>query len=490
MNSKYMVRIIKTELENFKNVQYGEIRYMNYGKVEKDAEIDQNDIIGIYGQNGSGKTAMVEALDILQHVLSGEEIKYNDFEGIIGQDNHTKIATTFFIKHLEQKYKARYELELIKDEIEKKIQIYSEKLTYWSRGATWKSERSLKFSNPYYSKDSILENAHVEIETECVNCFKNVTFVNVLQNLAVFCAQKNVSVFFNELSEKTFLNVTAENKEEFTLSEIVKSLFNFGRLYFQVVKVNQLGVINNNYAIPINIHSESKDVVMQGCLPMFMNGHGEVPEEVYEQLKDATTAINIALKAIIPNLCIDLCPVKEEVNKEGQKLIQVDVFSIRDGKKFLTKYESEGIKRIISLLHYLISLYNYPEICLVVDELDSGIFEYLLGEILGVLYEEAQGQLIFTSHNLRVLEKLKTKNIICSTTNPKNRYIRLSGVEKNNNRRDFYIRTLVLGGQKEELYDSTELQSIGYAFRKACSGEHDVQIKLSNKFREMLNSKK
>ena len=65
-------------------------------------------------------------------------------------------------------------------------------------------------------------------------------------------------------------------------------------------------------------------------------------------------------------------------------------YSVRDKKEFLTRYESEGIKRIISLLNYLIALYNYPQICLVVDELDSGIFEYLLGEILSVLNDEAK----------------------------------------------------------------------------------------------------
>ena len=35
-----MVRIIKTELEYFKNVQYGEIKYMNYGCVEKNFSIE------------------------------------------------------------------------------------------------------------------------------------------------------------------------------------------------------------------------------------------------------------------------------------------------------------------------------------------------------------------------------------------------------------------------------------------------------------------
>ena len=102
---------------------------------------------------------------------------------------------------------------------------------------------------------------------------------------------------------------------------------------------------------------------------------------------------------------MEIIKKNEEVDEKGIKFVQIDVYSIRNGKKFLTKYESEGIKRIISLLNYLIAYYNSEQICLVVDELDSGIFEYLLGELLGVLKDDAKGQLIFTSHNLRYIRK-------------------------------------------------------------------------------------
>ncbi len=484
-----MVRIIKSELASFKNVQYGEIKYMNYRNVERDAKIENHDIVGIYGQNGSGKTAMIEALDILKLVLCGDTVKFLNYEGLLNSEETTKITTFFYIEHMDNKYKAKYELELRKNVIDKKIEISSEKLTYWTRGATWKAKRSIYFENPFYNSDSILENNLVKIKTEPYNFHKNIRFVNSIQNLAVYCAQNNVSLFFNSLIKKTFSNIVESNKEEFALAEVIRGLFDFGRLYFQVVKVNQLGAINNNIMIPVNMHCEADDFIIQGCLPMFMNGHVEVPEDVYKQLNYAIDSINIALKAIIPNLSIELKTISEELNSEGEKLIQVDVYSIREGKKFLTKYESEGIKRIISLLNYLISLYNNPEICLVVDELDSGIFEYLLGELLGVLSEEAKGQLIFTSHNLRILEKLDTKNIVCSTTNPENRYIVLKGVEKNHNHRDFYIRSIVLGGQKEELYDDADLQSIGYAFRKASSRNNDIELQFSPEFAKLSKHK-
>lgn len=307
----------------------------------------------------------------------------------------------------------------------------------------------------------------------------------MLKNLAVYCAQKNISIFFNELISKSIANSEKEQSSEKEFASVVRSLIHFGCGCFQVVKVNQLGAINNNI-IPLNVHREKGNMITQGCLPLVINGRGEVPEEIFEQLKPVIDSINIAIKSIIPKLTIELIVNNEEVKPDGKTYMQVEVYSNRDGKRFLTKYESEGIKRIISLLQYLVALYNSPEICLVVDELDSGIFEYLLGEMLGMMMDEAKGQLIFTSHNLRVLEKLPNKNIICSTTNPKNRYIRLVGVEKNHNRRDFYIRTITLGGQKEELYDETELQAMGYAFRRAGRGESKVEIPLSDAFRQML----
>lgn len=102
-----------------------------------------------------------------------------------------------------------------------------------------------------------------------------------------------------------------------------------------------------------------------------------------------------------------------------------------------------------------------------IDELDSGIFEYLLGEILEVLSHEIKGQLIFTSHNLRILEKIDKKNIIFSTANPANRYIRFKYVKPNNNLRDLYLRDLIIQEQDEKLYEETKQSDIKRAFYRA-----------------------
>lgn len=101
-----------------------------------------------------------------------------------------------------------------------------------------------------------------------------------------------------------------------------------------------------------------------------------------------------------------------------------------------------------------------------IDEFDSGIFEYLLGELVEIINESAKGQFVFTSHNLRVLEKLSYKSIVLTTINPINRYVRFTGIKTNNNIRDFYYTSILLGGQKEKLYSETKSYKMKKAFRQ------------------------
>ena len=58
-------------------------------------------------------------------------------------------------------------------------------------------------------------------------------------------------------------------------------------------------------------------------------------------------------------------------------------------------------------------------------------------------------------------------NLVFTTTNKDNRYIKFKNVKTNNNLRDMYYRDLILGGQDEVIYDRTNSAKIARAFRKA-----------------------
>lgn len=488
MVNRYVVRIMRSEIRGIKNVNYGEVDYMNRARINSRGIIDRTDVVGVYGQNGSGKTALVESLDMLRFIIMGAPIPYDTYGGIISKDKETRIDTEFFIEHGQSKYRVYYSAVLKADYDKKRIKISKEKITYWQKGSAWKKERDIEFENPDYDNDDLLDQKQISVISKHASCLQSITFLWSMQKLALICAQQYISVFFNKLVRNACKSMR-ENEEQISFSDVILGLMQFGFVDLNVVKVNQLGKINSNMVIPIFGHRETDSMIMQECINLNIADESDINIDCFDQVKFAIDAINVAMRSIIPNLRIELEEKMVIERPDGSKAVRVEVFSNRDGKRFLLKYESEGIKRIVSILNYLISVFNRKGVCLVVDELDSGIFEYLLGELLGLMHKEMKGQLIFTSHNLRILEKLDANNIVCSTVNPDNRYIRLKGIEKNHNKRDFYIRTITVGGQKEELYDEDDLIAMGYAFRKAGKMETEsTNIRFSKKTENSLSA--
>ena len=96
MKQASIVRLIESKIENFKNVKYGDIKYFNYSNANVRGIIKKSDINGIYGQNGSGKTAIIEALDILQKIMSGTSADYNEYAGMFSEKKSAKVTNIFF----------------------------------------------------------------------------------------------------------------------------------------------------------------------------------------------------------------------------------------------------------------------------------------------------------------------------------------------------------------------------------------------------------
>jgi AAA15 family ATPase/GTPase len=148
-------------------------------------------------------------------------------------------------------------------------------------------------------------------------------------------------------------------------------------------------------------------------------------------------------------------------------MVRGELISLRGDQKIPIRYESEGIKKIICILPIFIGAFSDPSMTIAVDELDAGIFEYLLGEILRVFQDYGKGQLLFTSHNMRPLELLNQQFIIFTTINPENRYIQIKRIKRSNNLRDVYYRDIQLGGEKETLYQETSRNALAFALEEA-----------------------
>ena len=220
-------------------------------------------------------------------------------------------------------------------------------------------------------------------------------------------------------------------------------------------------------ALPLSFKYESVSQSAIGNIAIPLEHATLVPLDTLIIVEKIIQNMNIVLTQIVPGLNISIQRLGTEILQDNTTGCRIQLISNKNNKSIPLCYESDGIKKIISILQLLIVVYNQSSITIAIDELDSGIFEYLLGELLRIISEKGKGQLIFTSHNLRPLETIDRGFIAFTTTNPKNRYIRFSNVKANNNLRDFYYRDIILGEQREFIYNLTNNAEISFAFKEA-----------------------
>ena len=228
------------------------------------------------------------------------------------------------------------------------------------------------------------------------------------------------------------------------------------------------GVFPNIYLHPIKKMIDKVSPIINAIIPGL--------KMVFEQV--GTCKINDYLNARKTNssnmrIMLEQMKTKGQIDRDQDEYINFYEFKTdRDGVKVPLRFESDGIKRIFSIVYALAVVYNSPKSVLVVDEMDSGIFEDLLGNLLRVFYESGKGQLIFTSHNLRPLEVLPSECIRFTTTNPKNRFFKITK-RGNSNLRDVYRRAIHLGGFSEKLYNDVDNTDLKVALEFDVSNDTD-----------------
>jgi len=460
-----IVRIESIAIKNFKNVKSG---YLNFRNTRKPYS---SSILGLYGQNGSGKTALIDAISLLKFASTMQPIPARFADYINVDANHAAIKYELKVKtnDPEREYTVFYEVNIRKD-IDESIHNtdYVDDNTEKYKATIFNEVLSYSYSNA----DAKVKLQPI-VDTRTKEVFGPATKYRALvgkdktteTNLLVakkYTAETSRSFVFS----KELLNSMRKNcKEEYLLS-LFERLFWFGAYELFIINTANSGLITMN-ALPLAFRYEENGKSSTGSLMIKLNGSSLIPQDAFDIVKKVASNMNIVLTRLVPGLTISVRDLGAEILANGNTSYKIQLMSQKNSKEIPLQYESEGIKKIISILQLLIVIYNKASITVAVDELDSGVFEYLLGEILRIISEKGKGQLIFTSHNLRPLETLDRGFVAFTTTNQENRFIRLNNVKTNNNLRDFYYRDIVLGEQSETVYEPTNNYEIALAFREA-----------------------
>ena len=466
-----IVRIESIEIKNFKNVGYGHLDFENSKKEYKAS------ILGVYGQNGSGKTALIDALELLRLSLSGRIVPAYFADYINVDSEYATLKYKFAVSNQQTGcvYSVFYEVSIRKDleHIEHnteqpvvdesyKAVLFNEVLSYSYKCGDEKV-RLTPVIDTRTSEDVVFVPA-VRYGLIVGNDKESLTSLLVAKQLAYTTSRS--FIFSREL-----LNVTRKNCKDDSHRFLIESLVFFGNFQLFVINTTNTGLISMN-ALPIAFNYAENGKASIGNILIKLNEPSLIPEEALNVVHKVINCMNVVLQQLVPGLTISIKDMGAQLYPNGTAGYRIQLMSNKNSKEIPLQYESEGIKKLISILQLLIVIYNKSSITVAIDELDSGVFEYLLGEILHIIAEKGEGQLVFTSHNLRPLETLDKCFIAFTTTNPQNRYIRMSNVKSTNNLRDFYYRDIVLGEQSEPVYEPTNNSEIAMAFREA--GNSDV----------------
>lgn len=469
------VRLETIEINNFKNVKHGILSFVS-GKKENSCEM-----IGVYGQNGSGKTALIDTLSILKTLLCGKNLpkKTIDFINIDSEETVLSFVFNIFEKETNLSTKLKYTFCIAKtqNDMDNNTDDNNDNLEFIPV-VRWE-ELSLQIS----------ENGKI---------IKKMTpFINTFSANAPFLPQSKFSTLIDEniynrndlmlskrMSEyssrsyifsRSFVNIIRKSykqddencADKINFVNAFESFIYYGNYRLFIFDTSDSAMVNQDILkISFNIQNSDK-TKLNGFIPLPINGNGLIPLEDYNLVCNLIENMNIVLQQIIPGLTVSVRKLNNELSENNMEMCRIQLISNKNSKPIPLYYESEGIKKIFTILQLLINVYNRFSFTVAIDELDSGVFEYLLGELIRIISTKGKGQLIFTSHNLRPLETLDKSCIAFTTTNPENRYIRPVNVKTTHNLRDFYYRDIVLGEQKEEVYDYTNNSEIAFALREA-----------------------
>jgi AAA15 family ATPase/GTPase len=452
---KYKVRIENIELKNFKSISSGSVYFDEFKKLKrKDFNIlDFSNVLGIYGQNASGKTSIIEALIFIRALISGNPLPHLISNYIKKGEDSAKLKISFLLYNNEKSFLVEYSITIKKDK--SIICISDENLSYIDDKK--KEKRQFNYTKNRSLSKSFLSLLSKSDKKPILYFIANTQTSINLNNISPTSAM--LSVFFNVQTQKLLANEA--NASEF--NEITSALYNFCRSKFLIISTPMFERIDTrNVVLSGYTFENNQDKSHINCLVFF--GKQQLEKEQFEQFNELLGQCSKVLNAFIPGLTIKPHIYSEATIPNGKTYVEYEVMSIRDGKEIPLIFESKGVKQMLTYVGDLIEVFNEEGTFIAIDEIDSGIFEYLLGELIYSFDNFSAGQLLFTSHNFRILEKIKPSEIFFTTTDDSNKFVKSKYVKCNNNLRDVYYKLIVQGDAKNKFYDATPSENITQVF--------------------------
>lgn len=441
MKNKYEFRLKELRMSDFMSVEYGRIVFSDLDK-EYDEELKAS-VTGIYGSNGAGKTTIFKALQVLMNVLGTGDLNWPlGVRRLWKKMSHESIR---FVRKGCLSASLSYSFYVFLNDVptgevvtfsfslrmNPTIEIFDERLV---RESTDNGKETMfsesKFESSSESAEKFLNRIFEEKDSSRVE-----TLYKYYLKMMKTGEEKDRSRLF-----RLAVSLRDEN-----ISEFGSLIISFSRIGGLIIPVGDLEEGNIREGSEIMLLGVTKEPGALSSIFFFCEqrtgvifpSHGCNTEDLLPALDSIIDALNQIMMVVLPDTRLEI------EKKEDRYFLRTRK---EDGRLIEFEKESYGVRKLIMLSMYFPLLFINPYVTLVIDEIDEGIFEFLLGKILEAIYDYGVGQLIFTAHNLRPLEILPHKCIRfaipyeLNSKNVKNRYRKLKCTNKDSMLRDVYYR--------------------------------------------------
>jgi len=412
-----------------------------------------NDFIAVYGENGSGKTHLVELFKFLQQMTMSRyfdvswnmlpkeyfdindkmidsipmeirqlwelKLKLEDYR-MINEEADTEIEYGFKIKGKEGFYYVRFNKEIV----EEKLYFFVNK------------------QNGYYYKISKDEKT---IQKE----LNNSIFTNGKYNKEL---EENIEKYWGKYSFLSLIAFEVKDKnKEFISNSISYRVFDIiNKFIFMTVHVKKW--ISN--LIPDNFLRFDE---------LYDLKRGVISKDKLNEIKKYEEVLNIFFTQAYADIKSVKYVIEEKEDKIKYRLYFCKVIGGKL-KEIPIELESAGTRSIVEEFNTLIGAILGETV--IIDEIDNGIHDLLMKNIILSIKDEITGQLIITTHNTLLLEILPRDNIyILSSDYEGNKRIATIKdygikIQKNHNARDLYLKGLFGGIPTTSYVDFEEIKYV------------------------------
>ncbi len=426
--------------KNFKSFKNLEI---NFNKTKDKT----NNLIVIYGENGSGKTNIAEIFRFLEM-----SITVKDTEKIMANVANEKSDTPNLLEYLISN-------------INKPIDMYN---------MVFESNRMIDTKEP-----TEVECGFKTKETEGYYCIK--FDKKVLEEKLYYKIDKQKGILFEIKNENGNILKKLNNKifhDKKYKEELIDTIekywgkYSFLSLLFFEIKDKNKKYITSR--ISDNIFEAMYELVMtktsiEDSQKRFINPNinelqrGLINEKDIEKIKKQEEILRI----FFTQAYTDIRDVRYEIEKteEKDKLRYKLFFEKKIGgeiKSIPSMWESAGTQKILKQFQILLDAILGENV--IIDEIDNGVHDALIKNIIMSIKDEITGQLIITTHNTLLLETLPKESIYILTTDRNgNKEVNSIkdydiNIQKNHNARDLYFKGLFGGIPLTEYINFDEIR--------------------------------